>query len=324
MLRAWPRKIRCATIRVAVGNFQEKPFFRRPEARGRGADRPSFRPIFTVQVLLRGGELDPQDVFHGSVQPCADKKLEAARKDLWHAEDPSAGDAAAAWKEIDVAITSGELLALLRDLSGDAGASDGAFAAWFQEQSRLGAASLGEEERALLGMDGEGRLRSAVARNAGSGGYAEFVFRHAARELFGVALEPDAPLPWRQGRNADMQVLELHAGGAYEGPGKPLLSFARAYGFRNIQGVLQGFRRGGCAHDYVEVMACPGGCTNGGGLIREAPIAGEGPSVDAVAHDRSVDAGTPPIAQRLRSELRPGALTTTYHAVAKLEGALRW
>lgn len=38
-----------------------------------------------------------------------------------------------------------------------------------------------------------------------SGGYSDFVFRAAARELAGVEL-PAGPLPWRALRNADFQV----------------------------------------------------------------------------------------------------------------------
>jgi DNA-binding transcriptional LysR family regulator len=50
--------------------------------------------------------------------------------------------------------------------------------------------------------------------------------------------------------------------------GAPLLRFARAYGFRNIQTVVRQIRGGRCAYDYVEVMACPAGCLNGGGQLK--------------------------------------------------------
>ena len=82
------------------------------------------------------------------------------------------------------------------------------------------------------------------------------------------------------------------AGTAREGTGAaddvPLV-FAAAYGFRNIQGVVARLRRAGSGaalaaqrgesisaaeaaastpFAYVEVMACPSGCANGGGLAR--------------------------------------------------------
>lgn len=43
---------------------------------------------------------------------------------------------------------------------------------------------------------------------------------------------------------------------------------ALAYGFRNIQNIVQKIKRGKCPYHYVEIMACPSGCVNGGGQIR--------------------------------------------------------
>ena len=41
--------------------------------------------------------------------------------------------------------------------------------------------------------------------------------------------------------------------------GQPLLVFAQAYGFRNIQNIVQKVKRGRCQYQFVEVMACPSG-----------------------------------------------------------------
>jgi iron only hydrogenase large subunit-like protein len=49
------------------------------------------------------------------------------------------------------------------------------------------------------------------------------------------------------------------------------LCFAKAYGFRNIQNVLRGIKgktKKGCPYHFVEIMACPSGCLNGGGQIK--------------------------------------------------------
>lgn len=48
---------------------------------------------------------------------------------------------------------------------------------------------------------------------------------------------------------------------------KPL-KFALAYGFRNIQNIVQKIKRNKCGYHFVEIMACPSGCNNGGGQIR--------------------------------------------------------
>lgn len=57
--------------------------------------------------------------------------------------------------------------------------------------------------------------------------------------------------------------------------GQVVLRFAYAYGFRNIQSILAKARRGKCRYNFVEVMACPSGCVNGGGQIK--PEKKEGP-----------------------------------------------
>jgi hypothetical protein len=64
-------------------------------------------------------------------------------------------------------------------------------------------------------------------------------------------------LEYVAGRNVD--IAEVRQGG---------LKFAKIYGFRNIQSLMLKLRRGKCDYDFVEVMACPSGCTNGGGQLR--------------------------------------------------------
>ena len=61
-----------------------------------------------------------------------------------------------------------------------------------------------------------------------TGGYLNYVFRAAAAQLFGERLPP-GPLPLRALRNADFQEAVLQR------EGRPVLRFALAYGFRNIQ-----------------------------------------------------------------------------------------
>ncbi|CAJ0598948.1 unnamed protein product [Cylicocyclus nassatus] len=47
-----------------------------------------------------------------------------------------------------------------------------------------------------------------------------------------------------------------------------LLRAARIYGFRNIQNLVRKMKNNKIAYDYVEVMACPSACGNGGAQIR--------------------------------------------------------
>jgi hypothetical protein len=132
-------------------------------------------------------------------------------------------------------------------------------------------------------------LVSAVESSSSSGGYAEYIFKYAAQQLFGVSLWEVPALPYRAGRNVDMTELDINyitaevpsstgsgtasSDGEVTGTAAPptrKLKFARAYGFRNIQSVMLKLRRGMCDFDFIEVMACPSGCNNGGGQIRRA------------------------------------------------------
>ena len=113
-----------------------------------------------------------------------------------------------------------------------------------------------------------------------SGGYADFVYRCAARELFGVHVA-DGPLPWVAGRNNDMQELTL------ERDGSVVLRFAKAYGFRNIQNVVRKVKSGKGYYHFVELMACPGGCANGGGQPRPPSL--EAPGRTAAVEAKFVD-----------------------------------
>lgn len=54
-------------------------------------------------------------------------------------------------------------------------------------------------------------------------------------------------------RNQDFQEVVI------EEDGEVVLRFALAYGFRNIQNIVQKVKRGKLTYDFVEIMACPSG-----------------------------------------------------------------
>lgn len=102
-----------------------------------------------------------------------------------------------------------------------------------------------------------------------SGGYLEYILAYAAKELFGIhdvpadpAATPSARVVVKTGKNADVREYALQ-----DDNGQTLLKFATAFGFRNIQNIVRKVKSGRCPYDYVEVMACPGGCVNGGGQL---------------------------------------------------------
>lgn len=188
--------------------------------------------------------LRPEDVYHVTIMPCYDKKLEASRDDfLFDVGGGGAGrpaDPSSRLAEVDCVLTSSEIFDLLQARGVD-------FAA-------LPEAPV---DRLLSNVDEEGHLYGA---RGGSGGYAECVFRHAAAVLFGR--NDLGPVEFRALRNSDFREVSLEVGG------ERVLRFACAYGFRNIQNLVRKIKAGRSEYDFVEIMACPGGCLNGGGQIK--------------------------------------------------------
>ncbi|XP_036316106.1 cytosolic iron-sulfur assembly component 3 isoform X2 [Pipistrellus kuhlii] len=242
----------------------------------------------------------PDKIYHVTVMPCYDKKLEASRPDFFSQEHQT--------REVDCVITTGEVSKLLEEEG----------------------VSLSELEPAPLDS-----VFSSVSvqeptshRGGGSGGYLEHVFRHAAQELFGIHVDE---VTYKPLRNKDFQEVTL------ESEGRVLLHFAAAYGFRNIQNLVQKLKRGRCPYHYVEVMACPSGCLNGGGQLK-AP---EMPSKELLQHVEKlysmVRTEAPEDVPGVRelyehwlrgegSERASSLLHTSYHAVEKASSGLsiRW
>lgn len=135
-----------------------------------------------------------------------------------------------------------------------------------------------------------------------SGGYLQYILLRLQ------STHPNSTISITRGRNSD--TVEYTLSQPPSSPGAPpteIIKFARSYGFRNIQNlvrklkpqkrrvlprfgkkgaggqvVLGGAGQGeGTGYAYVEVMACPGGCTNGGGQVKvgDKLITGEGETV---------------------------------------------
>ena len=84
-----------------------------------------------------------------------------------------------------------------------------------------------------------------------------------ARSEFGEELDN---LSYKTLKNADFREVTL------EREGKVLLKFAIANGFRNIQNLVQKLKRKRCDYDFVEILACPSGCLNGGAQLRPEEV----------------------------------------------------
>ena len=128
-------------------------------------------------------------------------------------------------------------------------------------------------ESMLRSYSPDGRaLVSSVDSNGSSGGYIEHMFRYAAEKIAGVDLW-GRPLIYTKGRNTDISEVNLSSQILPDGkecPSDVKLKFGKAYGFRNIQSVMLKMKQSKCDLDFIEIMACPSGCVNGGGQLKEA------------------------------------------------------
>ncbi|XP_033100536.1 cytosolic Fe-S cluster assembly factor narfl-like [Anneissia japonica] len=171
----------------------------------------------------------PDEVYHVTVMPCFDKKLEASREDFFNDIYST--------RDVDCVITSAEVDMML-------------------EGEGL---SLADVEPSKLDSLCNSDTEIVNHAGGGSGGYLHHIFHHAAQHLFGTKVED---MQYKTLRNRDFKEVML------EHEGEVVLRFALAYGFRNIQNLVQKLKRGKSPYHFVEVMACPSGCLNGGGQIR--------------------------------------------------------
>jgi len=263
-----------------------------------------------LPALAGGAELQQRRVFHAAVMPCYDKKLEASRSQLRGADAAAGGES----PDTDVVLTTGEVVAEL-------------LAARGADAAALASSPQGDLDPAWHAAVGPaGPLWRAPG--GGSGGLAEAAAAAAALALWGVQLPPE-PLPWQTRRNADFREVELTPPPGAP-PGARPLRLAAVYGQRNITTLLRQLAAGDCPYDYVEVMACPGGCLNGGGQPtatgRGAARTGALAAVEAVhATVAPRPPGTHPMVARVYAalgEAQPGgdaaraALHTEFRALA--------
>ncbi|VVC25928.1 Iron hydrogenase,Iron hydrogenase, small subunit,Iron hydrogenase, large subunit, C-terminal [Cinara cedri] len=174
------------------------------------------------------------EIYHLTVMPCFDKKLEASRDQFFDIDTQT--------KDVDCVITSIEVDALWTKL-------DIIFDDIVPVQFDTGMDNKLKDNFELFTNSG-----------SGSGGYAHHLFCHAAHELFNINIDK---VEFKPLRNIDMKEATLEVDGVV------VLRFAIANGFRNIQNLVQKLKSKRCPYDYVEVMACPSGCLNGGAQVKQ-------------------------------------------------------
>lgn len=185
------------------------------------------------------------NVYHLSLMPCFDKKLEASREYFMHKETGE--------KDVDCVLTPIEMEQL------------------FQVKQTTFDSLLSSN---LDQLNNEFKLDDEIASHlgSGSGGYAENVLTLASKKLFGLEKLPNLNFTIRRNKDFTEITVSNDSGGD---SGLQQLKFAIVNGFRNIQTLVQMIKRNKCPYQFVEVMACPGGCLNGGAQVRPDEITHE-------------------------------------------------
>ena len=225
--------------------------------------------------------IHPSQIWHLAVMPCFDKKLEASREELTHRywqPDDIIDEINNPVRDVDCVITARELLSLAqtRDI----------------QLSSLPLRPLNSQHQIpfpdkqiaqhLFPKPRRRRAQSQSPTAGTSGGYLYHIL------LSQQSSHPGSTITIQRGRNADVIDYTL-----VSPTGATLFKAARYYGFRNIQNLVRKLKpakasrmpgaavkmkpkaKGASGTDlaYVEVMACPGGCTNGGGQMRLEDVA---------------------------------------------------
>lgn len=231
-------------------------------------------------VLSQKYNIPPSQVWHVAIMPCFDKKLEASRSELtssaWLPNHDNTQDAV---RDVDCVITARELL----HLASARGIN-------FSSLPRTPLSSSDQTPfpdpklNAFLFPPSRRKNQDAIA--GASGGYLYHILQTYQ------AQNPGSSISVSRGRNADVVEYSLVR------DSETIFRAARFYGFRNIQNLVRRLkparasrlpggktgvsrRPGGAAgaagegvkdYAYVEVMACPGGCTNGGGQVKVTEV----------------------------------------------------
>ncbi|KAK4150743.1 cytosolic Fe-S cluster assembly factor NAR1 [Chaetomidium leptoderma] len=221
-------------------------------------------------TLSRVLGISPDRIWHLAVMPCFDKKLEASREELTDAVwAGAAGKPGRGVRDVDCVITSKEILILAASRGID-------FFGLSKSAPRRQPAFPDPAIQRFLFPAQQGKQ----PRDAGtSGGNLHFILHDVQSRHTGSRIQ------MTRGRNADVVDYAV-----VKPSGEAVFKAARYYGFRNIQNLVRKLKpakpsrmpggkpfgsarrptgkSAGVEYAYVEVMACPGGCTNGGGQIK--------------------------------------------------------
>ena len=235
----------------------------------------SIMGALVKSVVSQRESVPYSQVYHITIMPCYDKKLEASRADFLSQEHGCA--------ETDLVLSTAEAF----DLWGNKDSTDVS------------------EGRSFDSVLTDTPFPYKTPAGGGSGGFAERIIHHIARSL---GHSGPLEMNFKQLRNKDLLEAVVVVNDTE-------FRVAKAYGFRNIQNIIQKIKHKRCKYDYIELMACPAGCLNGGGQIK-LEDSSELNEVTAVYSVVSSDEIKP------SRTLSPKIFLTSYKAVEKSTSAL--
>ncbi|ODV90790.1 hypothetical protein CANCADRAFT_31643 [Tortispora caseinolytica NRRL Y-17796] len=206
--------------------------------------------VILKDIIAKEVGCKKNEIYHVSIMPCFDKKLEAAREEFSDNETGS--------KDVDCVITTREIVQLLEN-----------------ENMDFAALELSSEEAYYTYAPANWIDDAKEAWKSHDGSSSGGALYYNVKNFLNV-LHKEYPQ-----RNIDVQVIpgknndSIEYVVADQDSGEVFGRAAQLYGFRNIQNLvrkLKGTNRRRRDNvlpqwNYVEVMACPGGCVNGGGQI---------------------------------------------------------
>lgn len=249
-------------------------------------------------------------VYHLSIQPCFDRKLEAARDSLPSTSCTSVSEDTDVTESrlTDCVLSTVELMEWMRETNmleavGDDENLPDTWSLRCVNHRRDQTAAIavpdtiapaaGATIPSTLGL-GSPTMSPPTAEMRGSGGYHLDVLELLARRMttgtLDAPFDPDVHVSYECKRNPNHRFVRTPFDAQLAAalpPSTPHL-FSTAYGFQQIQNIVRGLRKGALggsaavgsktvartagsashAYSFLEIMACPSGCLNGGAQLR--------------------------------------------------------
>jgi len=230
--------------------------------------------IKTYYAKAKG--IDPKKIFSVSIMPCTAKKFECLRPEMIAAGKQLQDNQVS--RDVDAVLTTRELARIIK-------------------KAEIDFLSLPDEEYDRL----MGQSTGAAIIFGTTGGVMEAAVRSAWYIITGE--QPPASL-WNLVPVRGLQGIKE---GSVNIPGAGDITVAVAHGLSNARQLLERVRKGDAPWQFIEVMACPGGCEYGGGQPRAAA-----PPSDRVREARSRTIYDMDVNSRLRNSHDNPEITLIY------------